>query len=189
MYQASRIIAKFACWSSQLMEENDLIYYLNWLREQLTITNNQYDQTVARNLQMMLRIREYRAQFAKVGGIETIGDVLQEKSTSRQLQYQLIFCLWCMSFDSIHVTDICKNSALLATVADIFLEADREKITRISLAFFRSILEKLPTNAEQRDCGLRLVQYKVLKELELLNQKDFSHDPELTEDITFLNVS
>uniref|UniRef100_A0A5K4F3X0 V-type proton ATPase subunit H n=2 Tax=Schistosoma mansoni TaxID=6183 RepID=A0A5K4F3X0_SCHMA len=187
MYQASRIIAKFACWSSQLMEENDLIYYLNWLREQLTITNNQYDQTVARNLQMMLRIREYRTQFAKVGGIETIGDVLQEKLTSRQLQYQLIFCLWCMSFDSIHVTDICKNSALLATVADIFLEADREKITRISLAFFRSILEKLPTNAEQRDCGLRLVQYKVLKELELLNQKDFSHDPELTEDISFLN--
>ncbi|VDO56311.1 unnamed protein product [Schistosoma margrebowiei] len=181
MYQASRIIAKFACWSSQLMEENDLIYYLNWLREQLTITNNQYDQTVARNLQMMLRIKEYRAQFSKVGGIETCVYVLQEKSTSRQLQYQLIFCLWCMSFDS--------NSALLATVADIFLEADREKITRISLAFFRVsyILEKLPTNAEQRDCGLRLVQYKVLKELELLNQKDFSHDPELTEDIAFLN--
>ncbi|VDP75850.1 unnamed protein product, partial [Schistosoma curassoni] len=53
--------------------------------------------------------------------------------------------------------------------------------------FLQSILEKLPTNAEQRDCGLRLVQYKVLKELELLNQKDFSHDPELTEDIAFLN--
>ncbi|VDQ02189.1 unnamed protein product [Trichobilharzia regenti] len=186
MHQASRIIAKFACWSSQLMEENDLIYYLNWLREQLTISNNEYDQTVARNLQMMLRIKEYRIQFAKVGGVETIVDVLQEKTTSRQLQYQLIFCLWCMSFDSYHVTEICKNSALLATVAGIFLEADREKITRISLALFR-VSCIFVNNTEQRECGLRLVQYKVLRELELLGQKDFSHDPELTDDIAFLN--
>ncbi|KAA3677498.1 V-type H+-transporting ATPase subunit H [Paragonimus westermani] len=36
-YQASRIIAKFACWSSQLMEEKELMHYLNWLRDQLKI--------------------------------------------------------------------------------------------------------------------------------------------------------
>ncbi|CAH8596152.1 unnamed protein product [Heterobilharzia americana] len=79
-------------------------------------------------------------------------------------------------FDSYHVTEICKNSSLLATVAGIFLEADREKITRISLALFRSILEKLPTSTEQRECGLRLVQYKI--SVMILNW---------TDDIAFLN--
>lgn len=38
MYQASRIIAKFACWSFQLMDENDLVFYLNWLKDQIKIT-------------------------------------------------------------------------------------------------------------------------------------------------------
>ncbi|GAA57348.1 splicing factor 3B subunit 3, partial [Clonorchis sinensis] len=68
MYQASRIVAKFACWSRQLMEEKELMYYLNWLRDQLLIPKNEYDQTVARNLQMMLRIPKYRARYAEVGG-------------------------------------------------------------------------------------------------------------------------
>ncbi|KAF6773654.1 hypothetical protein AHF37_07670 [Paragonimus kellicotti] len=286
-YQASRIIAKFACWSSQLMEEKELMHYLNWLRDQLKMPTNHYDQTVARNLQMMLRIKQYRARFAGVGGIDTIVEVLADKFTSRQLQYQLIFCLWCMSFDTDHValmyknraliptvsdvlreadrekitrislalfrtnhydqtvarnlqmmlrikqyrarfagvggidtivevladkftsrqlqyqlifclwcmsfdTDhvalMYKNRALIPTVSDVLREADREKITRISLALFRSILEKLPTPADQRACGLCLVQCKVLRQLELLSQKDFSHDPELTEDMTYLTV-
>ncbi|KAF5401253.1 V-type proton ATPase subunit H [Paragonimus heterotremus] len=185
-YQASRIIAKFACWSSQLMEEKELMHYLNWLRDQLKMPTNHYDQTVARNLQMMLRIKQYRARFAGVGGIDTIVEVLSDKFTSRQLQYQLIFCLWCMSFDMDHVALMYKNRALIPTVSDVLREADREKITRISLALFRSILEKLPTPADQRACGLSLVQCKVLRQLELLSQKDFSHDPELTEDMTYL---
>ncbi|VDP79235.1 unnamed protein product [Echinostoma caproni] len=118
--------------------------------------------------------------------LTSIVDVLGEKTTSRQLQYQLIFCLWCMSFDASHVAVMCKNSNLLPTVSDIMREAEREKITRISLALFRSLLEKLPTPTEQRNLGLSLVQCKVLRQLELLSQKDFSHDPELTDDMAFL---
>ncbi|KAA0192419.1 Vacuolar ATP synthase subunit H [Fasciolopsis buskii] len=186
MFQASRIIAKFACWSSQLMEEKDLMYFLNWLRDQLKVPKNEYDQTLARNLQMMLRIREYRTRFAEVNGISTIVDVLGEKNTSRQLQYQLIFCLWCMSFDADLSALMCRSPNLLSTVSDIMREAEREKITRISLALFRSLLEKSSTSTEQRNLCLSLVQFKVLRQLELLSQKDFSHDPELTDDMAFL---
>ncbi|KAG5441024.1 V-type proton ATPase subunit H [Clonorchis sinensis] len=187
MYQASRIVAKFACWSRQLMEEKELMYYLNWLRDQLLIPKNEYDQTVARNLQMMLRIPKYRARYAEVGGIETIVEVLGDKRTGIQLQYQLIFCLWCMSFDVQHVQRMCRSPLFIPTVADIFREAEREKIIRISLALFRSVLEKLLTPAERRTCGLSLVQCKVLRQLDLLRQKDYSHDPELTDDMNFLN--
>ncbi|TGZ67640.1 hypothetical protein CRM22_004703 [Opisthorchis felineus] len=140
MYQASRIVAKFACWSRQLMEEKELMYYLNWLRDQLLIPKNEYDQTVARNLQMMLRIPKYRARYAEVGGIETIVEVLGDKRTGLQLQYQLIFCLWCMSFDEEHVKRMCGSPLFIPTVADIFREAEREKIIRISLALFREKL-------------------------------------------------
>ena len=82
-----------------MMEGSDLQYYLTWLKDQMKIPvstdhgihflfwfktvaqwsilfyfflqNNEYLQTVARCLQMMLRIDEYRIAFVKVDGIST----------------------------------------------------------------------------------------------------------------------
>lgn len=34
---SSRIIAKIACWSPELIDEPDLKFYLTWLRDQLTV--------------------------------------------------------------------------------------------------------------------------------------------------------
>ena len=53
----------------------------------------------------------------------------------------------------------------------------------------QSVLEKLDDAAVVRECSLRMVQCKVLKRLELLAQKDLSHDPEMTDDLKFLQVS
>lgn len=52
----------------------------------------------------------------------------------------------------------------------------------------QSVLEKLDDPAVMRECSLRMVQCKALKRLELLSQKDISHDPEMTEDLKFLQV-
>jgi len=35
--QTSRIIAKLACWSKELMDVRDRQFYLNWLKDQLKI--------------------------------------------------------------------------------------------------------------------------------------------------------
>lgn len=34
----SRIIAKLACWSHELMEKTDLQFYLTWLKDQLKLS-------------------------------------------------------------------------------------------------------------------------------------------------------
>jgi V-type H+-transporting ATPase subunit H len=82
------------------MEGADLHFYLQWLKEQLKggQAANDYLQTVARCLQMMLRIDEYRYAFVKVDGISTLISVLAGK-VSFQIQYQLTFCLWVMTFN------------------------------------------------------------------------------------------
>ena len=54
---------------------------------------------------------------------------------------------------------------------------------------FQSVLEKLEDASVVRECSLCMVQCKVLKRLELLAQKDLSHDPEMTDDLKFLQVS
>lgn len=64
----------------------------------LLFQNNEYMQSVARCLQMMLRIDEYRFAFVAVDGISTLLAVLQGR-VNFQVQYQLIFCLWVLTFN------------------------------------------------------------------------------------------
>lgn len=96
-HMAARITAKLACWSREPMDGTDLTFYLAWLKDQLLVTGNEYIQTVARCLQMMLRIEKYRLAFAEMGGVATLAQVLSGR-VNFQIQYQLTFCLWVMTF-------------------------------------------------------------------------------------------
>lgn len=55
-------------------------------------------QSVARCLQMLLRRDEYRTAFISVDGISTLLSILSGR-VNFQLQYQLIFCVWVMTFN------------------------------------------------------------------------------------------
>lgn len=98
MNMTARVIAKMACWSRDLMIGPDLQFYLTWLKDQLRAPNNEYLQSVARCLQMMLRIDQYRIAFVALDGIGAIVAVLSSK-VNFQIQYQLSFCLWVMTFN------------------------------------------------------------------------------------------
>lgn len=95
------------------MEGKELVYYFSFLKDELksqvfvksfiknnilnSLQNNEYINTSARCLQMMLRIDEYRREFVKADGIATIMSALNGKANF-QLQYQLVFCLWLLLF-------------------------------------------------------------------------------------------
>ena len=55
-------------------------------------------QSVARCLQMMLRLDAYRISFAQLDGIGTIAEILSAR-VGFQIQYQLSFCLWVLTFN------------------------------------------------------------------------------------------
>lgn len=55
-------------------------------------------QSVARCLQMLLRRDEYRTAFISVDGISTLLSILSGR-VNFQIQYQLIFCVWVMTFN------------------------------------------------------------------------------------------
>jgi V-type H+-transporting ATPase subunit H len=182
--QMSSVFAKLACSGSTLMEGSDLQYYLNFLKDEFKSQNNEYINTSARCLQMMLRIDEYREEFIRGDGIANIMSTLNGK-TNFQLQYQLIFCLWCLSFNSdiaIHI----QNSGIIQTLGDILSECSKEKVIRIILATFRNLLEKIDDREIARESALQMVQCKTLKTLELMDAKKFD-DPDLQEDIEFLS--
>lgn len=65
----SSLLAKFSCFGMTLMEGSDLNFYISFLKNQLKAVGNEYINTTARCLQMMLRIDEYRHAFLGMDGI------------------------------------------------------------------------------------------------------------------------
>lgn len=179
----SRIIAKIACWSKQPMERSDLHFYLTWLKDQLKLQNNEYIQSVARCLQMMLRIDEYRFAFVSVDGISTLLSVLSGR-VNFQVQYQLIFCIWVLTFNSLLAEKMNKFN-VIPILADILSDSVKEKVTRIILAVFRNLIEKPEDSQVAKEHCIAMVQCKVLKQLTILEQRKFD-DEDVIDDVEFL---
>lgn len=184
MNMTSKIIAKIACWSQELMDRSDLQFYLTWLKDQLKQNNNEYMQSVARCLQMMLRIDEYRFAFVAVDGIATLLAVLKGR-INFQVQYQLIFCLWVLTFNPL-LAEKMNKSNIIPILANILSDSVKEKVTRIILAVFRNLIEKPEEAAVSKEQCIAMVQCKVLKQLSILEQRKFD-DEDIVADIEFLN--
>jgi V-type H+-transporting ATPase subunit H len=179
----ARVIAKMAVWSPEPMQGQDLQHYLLWLKDQLKVQKNNYVQSVARCLQMMLRIDEYRRAFASVDGIAAIVSVLSGK-VNFQIQYQLTFCLWVLSFNAELATRLNKYG-VIPILADILSDAQKEKVSRIILGVFRNLIEKPDEQSVKKENCISMYQCKVMKQLELLEQRKFE-DEDIKEDIQYL---
>merc|ERR1719397_554863 len=144
---------------------------------------NNYVASVARCLQMVLRLDEYRTAFANVDGISTIVSVLSGK-VNFQIQYQLTFCLWVISFNPALATRLNKHG-VIPILADILSDAENEKVSRIILAVFRNLIDKPEEREVKKENCISMFQCKVMKQLELLEQRKFE-DEDIQEDIEYL---
>ncbi|XP_041101896.1 V-type proton ATPase subunit H-like [Polyodon spathula] len=199
VHMAARIIAKLAAWGRELMEGSDLNYYFNWIKTQLssqklraasaetgTVSpsdSSQYVQCVAGCLQLMLRVNEYRFAWVEADGVSCIMAVLSNKC-GFQLQYQMIFCIWLLAF-SPQMCEFLRRYNVVPAMSDILQESVKEKVTRIILAGFRNLLEKSAEKETHQEYALAMIQCKVLKQLENLEQQKYD-DEDISEDIKFL---
>ena len=175
--------SKIACWSSCLMDGSDLLFYMTWLRDQLKAPNNEYLQCVARCLQMMLRVDSYRVTFIQLQGIATIAESLTY-NVGFQIQYQLSFCLWMLTFNPC-IAEQMNKSSIIPMLADILADAQKEKVIRIILAVFRNLIEKPEDRQVVKENCISIVQCKLLKQLELIEQRTFD-DEDIQADVDFL---
>ncbi|XP_010789727.1 V-type proton ATPase subunit H isoform X2 [Notothenia coriiceps] len=183
VHMAARIIAKLAAWGRDLMEGSDLNYYFNWIKSQLSSQSSQYVQCVAGCLQLMLRVNEYRFAWVEADGVNCITAVLSNKC-GFQLQYQMIFCVWLLAF-SPQLCEQLRRYNVVPAMSDILQESVKEKVTRIILAALRNLLEKCAEKETRQEYALAMIQCKVLKQLENLEQQKYD-DEDITEDIKFL---
>ncbi|KAM3840583.1 V-type proton ATPase subunit H isoform 2-T2 [Vipera latastei] len=197
VHMAARIIAKLAAWGRDLMEGSDLNYYFNWIKTHLSsqklrgtgsanepgTDSSQYVQCVAGCLQLMLRVNEYRFAWVESDGVNCIMGVLNNKC-GFQLQYQMIFSVWLLAF-SPQMCEHLRRYNIVPVLSDILQESVKEKVTRIILAAFRNFLEKSTERETRQEYALAMIQCKVLKQLENLEQQKYD-DEDISEDIKFL---
>ncbi|CAG0887394.1 unnamed protein product [Cyprideis torosa] len=181
--------------ASPPLQGQDLRVYLAWAitnligwSSTLDARNEEPLQSILRPLQTLLRVSAYRAKFVEVKGLTALISVLKTKS-SFQVQYQVIFCLWMLAFERDVVQWLAVSDRdVIPLVAHDLAQAGGVtlKVTRISLAFFRAMVE---TSAEDKElweqvCS-RMVNAKVLKEVKRLSELHVGDD-ELRLDASYL---
>jgi len=204
-HMTARILAKMAVHGKERLQSSDLSFYLTWLKDQLRSPEvdrrttaepvkpshrpnpdgNEYIQCVCRCLQMLLKFECYRDVFYSMDGINTIVQVLASGKHNYQIQYQLTFCLWVMTFNP-SIAETMNKYSVIPTLADILSHSVKEKVTRITLAVYRNLIEKPRDQAIARENSIQMVQCKVLRQLEILAGRKFE-DEDVTSDIEFLN--
>ncbi|XP_060680324.1 V-type proton ATPase subunit H isoform X3 [Hemiscyllium ocellatum] len=145
--------------------------------------SSQYVQCVAGCLQLMLRINEYRFAWVEADGVNCIIAVINNKC-GFQLQYQMIFSFWLLAF-SPQLCEYLRRLNIVPALSDILQESVKEKVTRIILATFRNLLEKSAERETHQEYALAMIQCKVLKQLENLEQQKYD-DEDIADDIKFL---
>merc|ERR1712121_539781 len=131
----------------------------------------------------MLRLYPYRLAFNRIEGISKIIGVLSSK-VNFQIQYQLSFCLWVLAYNS-EVAAKLNKFGVIPILADILTDAQKEKVSRIILAVFRNLIEKVEEAQVIKENCISMVQCKVLKQIEFIEQRKHE-DEDIQADIEFL---
>ncbi|CAD6199553.1 unnamed protein product [Caenorhabditis auriculariae] len=132
----------------------------------------------------MLRYDPYRVAFEDVGGVELLMGALKKK-INFQLQYQIIFAVWCMAFNP-QIAERCTSCGLIQTLGDILLHSTTEKVIRIILATFVNILGKLE-GEEKAEAARQMFHSKINRSLQFVSAKQYE-DPDIQDDVRMLTT-
>jgi len=106
---------------------------------------------------------------------------LSKPNQNFQLQYQLVCCLWFISFN--HAPELAKNSTLIACICDVVRDTEKQKVSRVCLALFRNLLEASADNCKL--LAAAMIGAKIQKTLEVLQEQPLD-DEEMEDDLIFV---
>ena len=91
------------------MDDSSAEKYLKWLAAQLRTNDTALVQVVIKSLMSVLRFDSYRLKFYnETDGVEGLNGLVDDKAANFQMQYQVIFCYWLLTFNADIAGDIPK---------------------------------------------------------------------------------
>ncbi|KAI9264760.1 armadillo-type protein [Sporodiniella umbellata] len=180
--EASKVLTILAC-STPEPSQFDLSALYNWVTQKLSSNQKEVVELVIQELESLLRIREYRMSIWNTQNTvkELIHHLFANKTASTpQTQYQIIFCLWLLTFEKEIAGQINEKFDIIPLLVEISKSALKEKVIRVSVATLRNLVEKAPS----QNLAAMLVA-KLLPFTENLSGRKWS-DTDIVEDIDFI---
>eukprot|EP01104_Vermistella_antarctica_P002615 TRINITY_DN12832_c0_g1_i1.p1 TRINITY_DN12832_c0_g1~~TRINITY_DN12832_c0_g1_i1.p1 ORF type:complete len:437 (+),score=103.51 TRINITY_DN12832_c0_g1_i1:113-1423(+) len=132
------------------------------------------------SLQVMLRCDGFRAQFCSRDGLGVLSGLLKSSGQSLQLVYQVVYCLWLISYNTT-LGESFTNTTLVSKIVFVAKTSSKEKVIRVALATLKN-LHGQGMNTES------MIESKLNKVLETLANRKWG-DQDIVDDIEFLNTA
>jgi len=120
-----------------------------------------------------------RAVWAIPGIIAGLVEILRHKPTP-QMSYQVIFCLWLLTFEQDVAAQINKKFDIIPLLISVAQAAAKEKVIRVIVATFRNLITKAPSANLPAILVAQLLPFS-----KNLSARKFS-DEDILEDVQFV---
>lgn len=91
------------------MDDASADKFLKWLATQLKGNDQGLVQVSLKALMSVLRQDSYRQKFYhETDGVEALSSLVRDKAANFQMQYQVLFCFWLLTFNHDLASDIPK---------------------------------------------------------------------------------
>lgn len=159
----------------------DMDQLFDWLAAGIRSTNPQIQDLAVQFLGAILSPVSARAPAYKhLTLIPGLLDILKAGGANAQMQYQVVYCFWLLSFLPEIASDLQSRLGVIPTFVDVAKAAIKEKVVRVILATFKNMILRAPSATV-----LPMIGAKALPLLENLSARKWT-DGEIIEDIGFL---
>ncbi|KAF8977479.1 H(+)-transporting V1 sector ATPase subunit H [Entomortierella lignicola] len=154
-----------------------------WTTAQLQSNNHAIVDLSVQVLESALRQRDLRPIYWNTPhAVDALVKVLKSDPYSPQMQYQVIYCFWILTFDKDIAEEINRKYDIIPTLVEIARSAIKEKVIRVIISTLRNLVEKAPEANLAAMAAARLLTFT-----ENLSTRKWS-DSEILEDVTYLKA-
>ncbi|KAG0021863.1 H(+)-transporting V1 sector ATPase subunit H [Entomortierella chlamydospora] len=180
--KSSKILTTLLCASPK--PSTDAAHELfRWTTAQLQSNNLAIVDLGVQVLESALRQRDLRPIYWNTShAMDALVKILKTDAPSPQMQYQVIYCFWILSFDKEVAEELNRKYDVIPILVEIAKSAIKEKVVRVIISTLRNLVEKAP---EANLAAMAAV--KLLTFTENLSTRKWS-DGEILEDINYLKT-
>ncbi|KNC79479.1 hypothetical protein SARC_08124, partial [Sphaeroforma arctica JP610] len=138
---------------------------------------------VIKSLMSMLRFDQYRLKFYQdTNGVGALCDLVINKAANFQMQYQVVFCFWLMTFNSDIAQTISKRH-IPSVISNVLAKSSKEKVVRVATLTLRNILEK--SGYKIKENVEIMISNKLQRQLRLIQSKNWK-DEDIKDDVEYV---
>ncbi|KAK3815068.1 MAG: ATPase V1 complex subunit H [Benniella sp.] len=180
--KASKILTTLLCASPKPSTDaaQDLF---RWTTTQLQSHNPAVVDLAVQVLESVLRQRDLRPIYWHTPhAMDALVKILKNESQTPQMQYQVIYCFWILTFNTEVAQDLNRKYEIIPTLVEIAKSSIKEKVIRVIISTLRNLVE----NAPEANLAA-MAAAKLLAFTENLSTRKWS-DGDILEDVNYLKA-